>query len=308
MEMEEYKKAIDCTFNQIKINISDRNDALKINHYEAISEVINDEIVRLQGMELNGEIYKRLFNFNKRFQKILIETIELHIQIEKYYNPVIVGSVLVKDFKAAKFNNFLKLTATLPKLIEFQKYISVYIKRLQVDNQVNESIFIKNYCINNMEGYLLLLENLGINIKISPLYRLFDDLKENIENSVDIEELKFIAEKDQVSTFLNTNLKTVNNSLDKYVNMLFDGDSNKLDLFKYLSENFASTDSRVNDLTKYNHIYRYFNEGRDYNLEQRAYKDLVKELFNFDYAEREIKGQTQKHLQQLERLANHFKK
>lgn len=77
-----------------------------------------------------------------------------------------------------------------------------------------------------------------------------------------------------------------------------------IDLLKYLSENFTSTDERFNDLTKYNHIYRFLNEGRDYNIEHRAYKNLIKELFSFNYGNRQIKGHTQKHITQLENLEN----
>lgn len=80
----------------------------------------------------------------------------------------------------------------------------------------------------------------------------------------------------------------------------------EIDLLKYLSENFTSSYKRFNDLTKYNQIYRFLNEGRDYNIEHRAYKNLIKELFDFDYFDREIKGQTQKHLTQLENLALNY--
>lgn len=76
-----------------------------------------------------------------------------------------------------------------------------------------------------------------------------------------------------------------------------------INLLKYLSENFSSTDKRFNELTKYNQIYRFLNEGRDYNIEHRAYKNLIKELFHFDYLNREIKGETPKHLTQLENLS-----
>lgn len=79
-----------------------------------------------------------------------------------------------------------------------------------------------------------------------------------------------------------------------------------LDLLKYLSENFTSTDKRFNDLTKYNQIYRFLNEGRDYNIEHRAYKNLIKEMFDFDYLNREIKGETQKHQTQLENLSKNY--
>lgn len=79
------------------------------------------------------------------------------------------------------------------------------------------------------------------------------------------------------------------------------------DLLKYLSENFTSTDKRFSDLTRYNQIYRFLNEGRDYNLEHRAYKKLIKDLFGFDYLNREIsKVQTPKHLTQLETLALNY--
>lgn len=84
-------------------------------------------------------------------------------------------------------------------------------------------------------------------------------------------------------------------------------DENDTDLLKYLSENFTSTDKRFNDLTKYNQIYRFFNERKDYNIEHRAFKKQVKELFDFDYHDRQIKGETQKHQTQLKNLAVKYK-
>ncbi|ASV77963.1 hypothetical protein M2T70_04725 [Elizabethkingia anophelis] len=78
-------------------------------------------------------------------------------------------------------------------------------------------------------------------------------------------------------------------------------------LLTYLSENFISADKRFKNLTKYNHIYRFLNKDRDYNIEHRAYKILIKELFNFDYGSSEIKGETKKHMDQLDRLEYNYK-
>jgi hypothetical protein len=134
------------------------------------------------------------------------------------------------------------------------------------------------------EGYATNYEDMGVNIlhsyiKQNPLQPDQTQQTEPEPNTIDIGE------------------KTQN----KFSNI--DIDEN---LLKFLSENFTSTDKRFNDLTKYNQIYRFLNEGRDYNIEHRAYKLIIKELFGFDYLNREIKGQTQKHQTQLENLAHTY--
>lgn len=91
--------------------------------------------------------------------------------------------------------------------------------------------------------------------------------------------------------------------VQKYANAFFKGDLSKLKLLEYFSENFSSTNEKFNDLTKYNHIYRYFNEQETSNLEKTAYKNLIRELFRFEYGNREIKGNTLKYIEQLENLA-----
>ncbi|TYT28262.1 hypothetical protein [Elizabethkingia anophelis] len=94
--------------------------------------------------------------------------------------------------------------------------------------------------------------------------------------------------------------------LNKLVNIVFGGDENLYKLLIYFSENFTSTRKDFNDLTKYNQIYRYFNNLLDHNIEHRAYKELIKLTFKFDYEQREIKGETTKHIEQLEKLESIF--
>ena len=79
-------------------------------------------------------------------------------------------------------------------------------------------------------------------------------------------------------------------------------------LLQYISESFNRKDNRFSELTKYNHIYRYFNQGLDYNIEHKAYKELIKNMFGFDYGNRDITGYTKKHIDKIEEIANNYKK
>ncbi|UCA59036.1 hypothetical protein KB553_18660 [Chryseobacterium rhizoplanae] len=98
----------------------------------------------------------------------------------------------------------------------------------------------------------------------------------------------------------------------------FFGDLSKIELLKYLSKNLISTSQKFTELTKYNQIFAYFHDvhsqTEEYKskseripyVEKQAYKNLIKELFGFEYGRSEIKGSTPKHLEQLKKLAIEF--
>lgn len=77
-----------------------------------------------------------------------------------------------------------------------------------------------------------------------------------------------------------------------------------IELLKYLSDNFKGGKT---PLTKYNQIYRYFNEDRDINITQIAYKNLIMELFKFDYANSYITREVKKHMDTLKNLAIYYR-
>lgn len=87
---------------------------------------------------------------------------------------------------------------------------------------------------------------------------------------------------------------------------VFSGDFSKLELLKYFSENFFVTAKKFTDLTKYNQIYFFLNSGA--KIPQTPYKKLIKEMFGFDYENREIKGITDSHQINLENKYKDFKK
>lgn len=140
---------------------------------------------------------------------------------------------------------------------------------------------------------------------LKEFYDFFDDTDGNelenlIKKTIKVDTWDELAELISTGKIMRADQTTQNKISTLQQNQI------DINLLKYLSENFTSTDKRFNDLTKYNQIYRFLNEGRDYNIEHRAYKNLIKELFNFDYGNREIKGQTQKHLTQLENLETNY--
>ena len=69
-----------------------------------------------------------------------------------------------------------------------------------------------------------------------------------------------------------------------------------IDLLKYLSENFTSSDKRVTERTKFNYIYFYFFPIKDEDSDDKvkranheSYKLLIKREFDFDYGNSQIK-------------------
>lgn len=134
--------------------------------------------------------------------------------------------------------------------------------------------------------------------------KIYDFLDDVLSGSTGIQKQEAeITDKvrmgDQLSQQYNDNTK-------KLVNDLFGGDYEPVELLNYLSDNFNSASRLFTDLTKYNHIYRFMKTH--YNgLEQSAYKDLVLELFGFDYGNKTIKGDTSAHLKRLKMLASFYK-
>lgn len=102
--------------------------------------------------------------------------------------------------------------------------------------------------------------------------------------------------------------------IQKNANSFFRGKIELIELLIFLSENFYSTNKKTNDLTKFNQIFAYFNSKyaeffkERGNFDKNAYKNLVFHLFGFDYNGRDIKGETLKHLEQLENLAEEYNK
>ncbi|HFK5582661.1 TPA: hypothetical protein ACG0AV_002599 [Elizabethkingia anophelis] len=143
------------------------------------------------------------------------------------------------------------------------------------------------------------------NLKFTPNYYDFDYYNPNSE----VIYAKYFLYREWLKSELEKYKKQNNDrdeTLNKLINIIFCGDYSLYELLIYFSENFTSTRADFKDLTKYNHIYRYFNNLLDYNIEHRAYKELIKLTFNFDYEHREIKGETIKHIEQLEKLESIF--
>lgn len=102
--------------------------------------------------------------------------------------------------------------------------------------------------------------------------------------------------------------------IQKNANSFFRGKIELIDLLRYFYDNFHSSSLKTKDLTKFNQIFAYFNSYNDKidkakgSLDKNAFKALVKQLFGFDYGKSEIKGETQKHIEQLENLAQQYYK
>ena len=178
-----------------------------------------------------------------------------------------------------------------------ETFLSIDDFKTRYNNADDKNSFLKKYrTIYEDETFANEQENGGHQQYLS-LYNQAEKMKKYEKNKllIDYEILEFINSELEKNDKKEIGEQPINN---------INGIDNNL--LKYLSENFTSTDKRFNDLTKYNQIYRFLNEGRDYNIEHRAYKILINKLFGFEYLNREIKGQTQKHLTQLENLALNY--
>ncbi len=111
-----------------------------------------------------------------------------------------------------------------------------------------------------------------------------------------------VANYHSITTTLNK--PQSNNNLQKknLITAVFGGDDERYQLFRYLCENFHDADTRFTDLTKFNQIYRFLNEGQEYNINMNAYKELVYIDYGFNYGDRDIRAEVQKHMLTLQKL------
>ncbi len=292
--------------------------ALMILHLNTFSKILElNKIIDFLENEIDREKIN-LFRFQNNTNQI--QNIENEHYTTKNYEALNEKTQTIYDFFDKVKNEDFGRTDILMKLKELSHDFDIDILRsilydldfyLFVEREEKESEFTPEDIDNAIEER----NKKGLEIpyyKITP-NAIFGDAK--ILNK---EELLFPFEFYNLYSLKNLINKKINTP-EKIINKIVDTDEttqnknsaleqNQIDigLLKYLSENFTSSYKRFNDLTKYNQIYRFLNEGRDYNIEHRAYKNLIKELFNFDYLNREISMGTQKHLTQLENLALNY--
>lgn len=255
----------------------------------SINEIFNT--VRYNDLG-KSDIYKILKKYTEDFDneitKSVVSDLEFYLFIEK------------QEFESTLTNE--DIDRAIQELNDKGRdipYIEFNLNR--VINDKNESVIDLTQEIRN-EKYLN-LEELLYPFEFFSLYQLKNFLKLKLDSSKDDNSIIAVPK-------LKTHLKIEDNNIKKLANNFFEGEIENLELLKYLSENFSSTHPRFNDLTKFNHIYRYFNENKredNYNLEHGSYKVLIKELFNFDYGKREIKGRTEKHIKQLKNIASNYR-
>ena len=113
----------------------------------------------------------------------------------------------------------------------------------------------------------------------------------------------FIDEKQ--NTTENIKDKTNSDKITDLAKIVFDYDLEKLDLLKYIAENFKGKRINFTDLTKFNQIYYFFHNINP--VPQLQYKQLIYELYGFEYDNREIKGKTEKHQISINKLSQEFK-
>lgn len=278
-------------------------------HFKEINK--RQPITKVQNMGINYNVQNIITDNLKEFENRLIIGYDNTVSYLHY----------IESEKKGWFNLIEKTSKELFPLIE--NSIQINYKDVKLPFFINKNTDIPNF-MDNSELHRTMLFDIKLDLdyridqlikfsngheQLTELLNVYIDLLENICTYYDKLHLyqcnysycQIILDKEIEKK--KTDITTIPKATNKNINLKSGIDEN---LLKYLSENFTSTDKRFNDLTKYNQIYRFLNEGRDYNIEHRAYKKLIKELFSFDYGNSEIKGQTQKHITQLENLALNY--
>ncbi|TDX82764.1 hypothetical protein [Epilithonimonas xixisoli] len=292
--------------------------ALMILHLNTFSKILElDKIIEFLENETDREKIN-LFKFQNNTNQT--QNIEIEHNITKNYEALHVKTQTIYDFFDKVKDEDFGRTDILMKLKELSHNFDIDILRsilydldyyLFVERDEKESEFTPEDIDNAIEER----NNKGLEI---PYHKITPNGIVGDAKILNKEELLFPFEfynlyslKNLINKKINTPEKIINKIVDtgeitQNKNSALKQNQIDIDLLKYLSDNFTSSGIRFNELTKYNQIYRFLNEGRDYNIEHRAYKNLIKDLFNFDYLNREISMGTQKHLTQLENLALNY--
>ncbi len=243
------------------------------------------------------------FSIHPTFDLFFESYLEEFIKYNKY------ESVSLEEYNYHLAYKYAKIFSDLPfeeeRLEEEKEYIEKEFGFFHIITVLREYEFDDRY---------ITLENTKRLSKIlrTEAFKITNYLKNEILKS----EIKSTEEKEGKTADLNKVFQYSKEVRD-YARAFF-GDLSKIELLKYLSVNFTSTNQKFTDLTKYNQIFAYFHDVHSENeefkskseripyVEKQAYKNLIKELFGFEYGGSEIKGNTSKHIEQLKKLAVEF--
>ena len=258
-------------------------------------------------MAVNYNVQNIIVDNLKEFETRLIIEFDNAIPYIKY----------IENEKNGWFELLEKTAKDVFPIIE--ELIKKYYRDIELPFFTRKNTDIPNF-MDNSESHRTLLFDIKIDLeyRINQLLRYSDDneqLKQLLDVYIDLLE-KICIYYDKIHLYqcnyvycqliLDKEIKNKTNSTTKeLVSKNLDAETGiDIDLLNYFSDNFKGGKT---PLTKYNQIYRYFNEDRDVNIPHRAHKNRIRELFGFDYGNSDITREIKNHLNTLKNLAVYYR-
>lgn len=241
--------------------------------------------------------------FLKTRQDQYLDLLKQHA--DKYFPELL--NALEKYYVPTQFGFFVNKSTDIPHLfVNSERHAQMILAiRLDIEQRLNQIVLMQATNVFEVveKGYDLILKLTMHYWNIVCEYQANYTYSQNLRDK----------EIDKLKSKINTPIPPEPAKLTQYdevtyrlADEVFSGDFSKLELLKYFSENFFVTAKKFTDLTKYNQIYFFLNSGA--KIPQTPYKKLIKEMFGFDYENREIKGITDSHQINLENKYKDFKK
>ena len=204
-------------------------------------------------------------------------------------------------------------------LMDYYDYLFDYYSsrlKLLMDISINDNILkfqkiiIENFCLDEIfifthnmpeEFWGLKIEDLG-----NKTFEYATKLTYNLDKIT-----SFLGNKRLEYEFMKNPEQTqsIKKDYDKKTLSLFKGQTELIELFYYLVENFEIEDNRATKSTKFNQLYFYINDCSDSsNLNKSTYKEFIQEHFLKTYNPIRINGNNQEHQFAIENIAKIFNK
>lgn len=188
LQIVEYKSAINGNFEMLFNRENDNNTPNSFYYYNQIRNFVKDKNNFVKtNIDLKKHT-KELVIFNGTLESILIDSLKIFKSAYKYNIDEV---HLINEFNIFKSI----LIENLKVLKSFRQSINIEIQNREFES----AILLKNYCVTQFKNLKSFLNSdLCIDINKSPLKAEFDEVLTELENSIDINEIKILMKSNEV--------------------------------------------------------------------------------------------------------------
>lgn len=252
--------------------------------------IITSDLLQQRDRELSlkenlKERHELLYEYNIKLFYLTRHIVQLFIAVNKYSNSPNSGITSIK----------IKESHVLDSVERINEYSQI-IRFNVVDNEIDIALKIREYCIVMFDNWIFLLKTqFGIDIYKSPLKTHFEKVKKELQNSINIEELKLMnklakrsattLDEKEVDKSKNNQLSTnkdgiaISEKTEKELHThIFKG--NSFEIWESMFISFAINESKKTDLRFMYEVMKY-NKQIHENITLKYMTDWINELYLF---------------------------